>query len=56
MINIKEFKPTYISSREKEFSNEPIKFVKQVTRTSSRYDYDRVITYKNRKGEEFTRI
>ena len=56
MVNINEFKPTFISSREKELTNDKIKFVDKVTRTSSRYDLDRKISYKNRRGEEFTRI
>ena len=56
MINISEFKPTYITTNEKDFSDKKIKFVDSVTRTTSRYDIDREISYKNRRGEEFTRI
>ena len=56
MVNINEFKPTFITPREKELSTGKIKFVDKVSRTSSRYDFDRVISYKNRRGVEFTRI
>ncbi|MBR3249991.1 MAG: hypothetical protein IKF83_04810 [Clostridia bacterium] len=57
MKKIREFKPIYATPNEKYYSEEKmIKFADTITRTTSRYDFDREISYRNRRGEEFTRI
>lgn len=57
MIEIVEFKPEFKGLSKMDVSTDKIKFVDKVTRTTSPNDeFDRVITYRNRKGEEYTRI
>lgn len=55
MIEIKEFMPKYTNKESRE-SYKNIKFEDKISVTSSRYDVDRLISYKNRKGVEFNRI
>ncbi len=56
MIELKEFKPRYTAKEENNNSYKNIKFENKISATSSNYDIDRLISYRNRKGVKFTRI
>ena len=60
MINNLEFKPKVGKITQSSFNEKRLKnyqHINTISKTNSKEDFDRIISYKNRKGdEEFTRI